>query len=309
MFKFNPDNLIKEKQLDQGSFGQVFPYKSKNDPNGEKWVVKVQQVDFEGLRRVMQEIALGFKCQHQNILSIKGFDLRKTQPFSEIQNGQKRMIEYEIYMKLPRMEQTLQAKLQQHKEAKEIIPEPQILKYFYAIASGLLEFHNKKIVHKDIKPVNILLDKDGIAKIADIGLARCLETDVESMSVVSVGGATLNYAAPEITEADEDTKLKKDEMLKSDLWSLGITILELCLLKQGVIKSSWSSEKKEKVLNEHINSLKDDKTLYSDDLADLLRNLLQSDPTKRIKLDILIRKLDELLVNIIFKYHINFSEY
>ena len=72
--------------------------------------------------------------------------------------------------------------------------------------------HNKKIIHRDIKPENVLM-KDGVAKIADLGISRLMNTSGAETKIF-----TMMYGAPEIFHEE-----KYD--LKADVWSLGILSL------------------------------------------------------------------------------------
>ena len=282
MFKFKPENLIKQNQLGKGGFGEVYPYRTKDSPRGDKWVVKVQTIRYEKIPSIMQEIAIGFDCPHPNILPVKGFDIIP----SQMKDGL--AIDWNVYMKLPRMQGSLKAKLEQHIAKGEYIPVSDIWKYFYGIACGLAYLHEKKIAHSDIKPDNILLDKDGTVKICDVGLAKYLEN--ESGTYVNVNGGTPDYLAPEIIE--KGNKLKKDELCQADLWSLGITILELCSLKQGRIEIFATTSKKEEEVAKQIGRLK---SQYSN-LRDLLSKLLKCDPNHRISVKELVKQLKELNV-------------
>ncbi|WP_051393358.1 serine/threonine-protein kinase [Glycomyces arizonensis] len=88
-----------------------------------------------------------------------------------------------------------------------------------AVADALRSVHRKGIVHRDIKPGNILIEEDGTVKLVDFGIARI--NDVTSLTSTGVALGTLHYASPEQVDLKEITAA-------SDLYSLGVVAYE-CL--------------------------------------------------------------------------------
>jgi serine/threonine-protein kinase len=86
------------------------------------------------------------------------------------------------------------------------------------IARGLAKAHEKGIVHRDVKPGNILVTSDGLAKVVDFGLAK-LATQARLTRVGTTVG-TIMYMSPEQAQGEE-----ADE--RSDIWSLGVVLYEM----------------------------------------------------------------------------------
>ncbi len=84
------------------------------------------------------------------------------------------------------------------------------------IAAGLNAAHNNNIVHRDIKPQNILLSKDGTAKVTDFGIAKA----ASSNTITSNAMGSVHYISPEQARGGFS-----DE--KSDIYSLGVTMYEM----------------------------------------------------------------------------------
>ncbi len=91
-----------------------------------------------------------------------------------------------------------------------------------AIAEGLAFAHNKGIVHRDIKPMNILFNSDGIPKLVDFGIAKLVQSQqsvVQTRDGLSLGSPT--YMSPEQAEG------KKDVDARADIYALGITFYKV----------------------------------------------------------------------------------
>ncbi|KAF7644758.1 hypothetical protein LDENG_00216400, partial [Lucifuga dentata] len=100
--------------------------------------------------------------------------------------------------------------------------EQQILDWFIQICLGLKHIHDRKILHRDIKAQNIFLNNGGMkAKLGDFGIARMLNNTME-MARTCVG--TPYYLSPEICE-------NRPYNNKTDIWSLGCVLYELCTLR------------------------------------------------------------------------------
>ena len=85
------------------------------------------------------------------------------------------------------------------------------------IAAGLAHAHERGVVHRDIKPPNILLDKSGQPKLTDFGIARALDATQATRTGTYMG--TARYSSPEQLQGKEITP-------KSDIYSLGATLYE-----------------------------------------------------------------------------------
>jgi serine/threonine protein kinase/TolB-like protein len=99
------------------------------------------------------------------------------------------------------------------------LPVALVLNYACQSLQGLASAHRSGVIHRDIKPVNILLSNEGVIKITDFGLARSL--DVESgLTAEGVVVGTIHYLSPEVARGETATA-------QSDLYSLGITFYEM----------------------------------------------------------------------------------
>ncbi len=86
------------------------------------------------------------------------------------------------------------------------------------VCEGLAEAHELGVVHRDLKPQNIMLDENGRAKIMDFGIARLVEAPGVTQSGVMIG--TPDYMSPEQAEGIEVDQ-------RSDIYSLGVILYEM----------------------------------------------------------------------------------
>ncbi|EAR89595.1 Serine/Threonine kinase domain protein (macronuclear) [Tetrahymena thermophila SB210] len=179
----------------------------------------------------------------------------------------------------------LAKKIQDYKG--KFIPENQILDWFTQICLALKHIHDRKIVHRDLKTQNIFLMKDNALKVGDFGIAKVLRHTRENCKTM-VG--TPYYISPEILEA-------KPYSFRSDIWSLGVILYEMCAQKppfDGIGLSNLAL-KIVKGVYAPISSY------YSKDMTQLISLLLNVDPSKRpqvnqiLKLPIIQHRIKKFL--------------
>ena len=98
----------------------------------------------------------------------------------------------------------------------ELMPEPDVLRVVRAVASALDYAHARGVVHRDVKPSNVIVARDERVVLTDFGLAL----DVQQGSIGEVAGSA-HYIAP------EQARRSSDATLQSDLYSLGIILYEM----------------------------------------------------------------------------------
>ncbi|CAL1352585.1 unnamed protein product [Linum trigynum] len=198
-------------KLGEGGFGPVYMGKLKE---GQTIAVKrLSRTSGQGLVEFKNELILIAKLQHSNLVRLLGFCVQ----------GEERMLVYE-YMPNRSLDSFIfdesRRKLLGWKARFNIIE---------GIAQGLLYLHKYsrvRIIHRDLKVSNILLDKDMNPKISDFGMARIFKPDDAAQDNTRRIVGTYGYMSPEY--ASEGTF-----SVKSDVYSFGVIVLEIVTGKKN----------------------------------------------------------------------------
>ena len=152
------------------------------------------------------------------------------------------------------------------------------------IADALSYMNSSGIVHRDIKPDNILISDEGEVKIVDFGLSR--EEDQQTVSIKGEMFGTPQYLAPEYIDGKKLT-------VKTDIYSLGVTLFYMV---SGVLpfQAGTPMALLSKQLNEQPPMLNKISSGISEEFADIVNAMLAKDPEARISIESLIERLRKL---------------
>ncbi|WIA16498.1 hypothetical protein OEZ85_013178 [Tetradesmus obliquus] len=146
--------------------------------------------------------------------------------------------------------------------------EDEVMDTFIQVASALLYIHSRKIMHRDLKTQNIFLKSDGIVMLGDFGICKVLEKTADFATTVT---GTPYYMAPEVCTNQPYT-------FKSDLWSLGCVLYELCTLTHAFAADSLLSLVYQIVRGSYPPIPAD---MFSADMQQLVQQLLTNDAVQR----------------------------
>ncbi|KAI8028342.1 putative serine/threonine-protein kinase [Camellia lanceoleosa] len=197
------DTFEKIDKIGSGTYSNV--YKARDNMTGK--IVALKKVRFDNLepesvRFMCREIIILRRLDHPNVIKLEGLVTSR--------------MSCSLYLVFQYMEHDL-AGLAASPEIK--FTEAQVKCYMHQLLSGLEHCHNHGVLHRDIKGSNLLIDNEGILKIADFGLATIVDPSHKHPLTSRV--VTLWYRAPELLLGATDYGVG------IDLWSAGCILAEL----------------------------------------------------------------------------------
>ncbi|KAK6319346.1 hypothetical protein J4Q44_G00105570 [Coregonus suidteri] len=201
LIQYKQAQALKVEKIGEGTYGVV--YKAKNKVTGETVALKKIRLDTEteGVpSTAIREISLLKELSHPNI--VKLCDVIHT--------------ENKLYLVFEFLHQDLKKFMDSSSVSG--IPLPLVKSYLFQLLQGLAFCHSHRVLHRDLKPQNLLINAQGEIKLADFGLARAFGVPVRTYTHEVV---TLWYRAPEILLGC------KYYSTPVDIWSLGCIFAEM----------------------------------------------------------------------------------
>ncbi|XP_074186006.1 serine/threonine-protein kinase Nek5 isoform X2 [Rhinolophus sinicus] len=259
------------KVIGEGAFGKAYLAKGKSD--SKHCVIKeinFAKMPIQEKEASKKEVILLAKMKHPNIVTF----------FSSFQEHNRLFIVMEYCDGGDLMKRI-------NRQRGVLFSEDQVLSWFVQISLGLKHIHDRKILHRDIKTQNIFLSKNGmVAKLGDFGIAKVLNNSME-LARTCVG--TPYYLSPEICQ-------NKPYNNKTDIWSLGCVLYELCTLKHP-FEGNNLHQLVLKICQAHFVPVSPS---FSHDLQSLISQLFQVSPRDRPSINSILKR--PFLENFIAKY-------
>lgn len=243
--------------LEEGIIQKIILSKNKKSQNHILIkLIDLKKLDKDGITMMSEEGKLVSELEHPNITNFHNFKIINEQAYiimDYVDGG------------------NLINKINEYKKEKKYFSEMEILNYIIEISEGLKFINDTGIVHRLLKPKGIFLTKDNHIKLSDFGFAKMLEDQSKS---AEIDKENLMYFCPElINEENYD--------IRSDSWNIGIILYYLTQLNHPFydeivdnISQNISKGKYHPLVNKN----------YSEDLLDLIENLLIVDPDERYEI-------------------------
>ncbi|XP_020534005.1 probable serine/threonine-protein kinase PBL19 isoform X2 [Jatropha curcas] len=269
---FSPKNFLSE-----GGFGSVY----RGDLGGLKIAVKQHKsASFQGEKEFKSEVNVLSKARNENLVMLLGSCSERSH----------RLLVYEY---------VCNGSLDQHlsKHSRRPLSWEKRIKIALGAAKGLQYLHDNSIIHRDMRPNNILITHDHEALLGDFGLARTQHDDSDHSWETRVVG-TLGYLAPEYAECGKVST-------KTDVYSFGVMLLQLITglkttdkILGGKSLVGWA---RPLLKEKNYPDLIDPRILDSHDVHQLYwmvrvaEKCLSKDPRKRLTMDKVVYALNHLV--------------
>ncbi|CAM6083588.1 unnamed protein product [Calypogeia fissa] len=217
--------------LGKGGFGSVYRGKLrlKGGQKPEDVAVKrISAASHQGAREFLAEIKIIGQAQHRNLVRLLGWCHEKGELLL-------------VYDYMPNG--SVDQHLFQTSEGERVLTWSRRLKIMSGVATALAYLHEEweqRVIHRDVKSSNVMLDRDFNARLGDFGLARLSEHDQAPQSTAVLAG-TYGYLAPELAHT-----LKFSE--KTDVYSYGAMVLEVATGRRAILSAEEERNFNERLL-------------------------------------------------------------
>ena len=227
-----PPNYEIIEVVGAGAYGTVVAAKDTNEPEGSNLVaIKKMEKVFEHkvfAQRTLRELKIMRLLQHENVLSVKS--ILRPNSLEEFK---------ELYITSDLMETDLSTII----KSKQALTDEHIQFFLYQILRGLKYQHSCGILHRDLKPRNLLVNSNCDLKICDFGLARA-NTD----SLMTPNAQLTDYIATRWYRAPEVILSWQQYTAAIDVWSVGCILAEM-IRRKPLMPAQNSAEQMKMIVN------------------------------------------------------------
>ncbi|KAL5719420.1 non-specific serine/threonine protein kinase [Ranunculus cassubicifolius] len=272
------DGFSAETFLSEGGFGTVYKGRLRDG-----LIIAVKQhkdASEQGEKEFKSEVHVLSKARHRNVVMLLG----------SCSEGNHRLLVYEY---------VCNGSLDRHisKSSRKILSWDDRVKIALGAARGLKYLHENNIIHRDMRPNNILVTHDHEALLGDFGLAKTQHEDTDEHSIDNRVVGTFGYLAPEYAESGRVST-------KTDVYSYGVVLLQLItglrttdkkLGEKSLVGWAWPLLKEKKypdLVDSRILDTHDFYQLFW--MVRLAEKCLDRNPDKRTSMEKVVSKLTEI---------------
>ena len=245
------------EKIGQGGMGSV--YKALDHDTQQQVAIKILMKDLddeeyqESLERFKREGEILRRLEHPNIVDVLG----------TIEENEKQYIVMEL---------VTGGSLSQVLKRDERLSADRVINIALELSDALARAHHLEVIHRDIKPGNVLLTEGDEPRLTDFGIAH-----IAGMSRMTEEGhvvGTVSYISPEILRGKQPSN-------RSDIWAMGVMLFEM-LTRQRPFDRNHPMATMQTILTQKTPDLNDYRSDIPDALSDLIYRMLHKDVEQRI---------------------------
>ena len=263
---FDENNINYLNPIDQGSYGVIYLVEDKNTKK-QFALKRVLCQDLEQILKHKKEFELSYSLNHPNLIKIHNVLFKYLD-----------LTTYSLYVLMEKAETDWNKEIEKRIKSQNFYTESELIDIMKQLVSALYYFQTNNIAHRDIKPQNILICKNNIYKITDLGEAKNSDN---TSKLATLKGSQL-FMSPNlffVLKYEGNGAKAKHDVFKSDVFSLGYCFLYAMSLDIKLIKLLREETSMFDVLS--IMKRFEIENKFSEKFMNIIYKMIQTDEDKR----------------------------
>jgi len=279
------------RQIAEGGFSTVDLV--ENTRTGKKYAMKkITCHSIEDQNLAIKEVEITRNLDHPNIVKVVGSSTTGTVDIVHNTTSEV-VIVFPLYTK-----GSLHDELERRNLTSSPLPQTVLLSIFSSICSAVRELHHSSppLAHRDIKPHNILLDKDMTPVLMDFGSTTPAKVTISNLKEAqylqdtAAERSSMCYRPPELFQVSSSCTL--DE--RTDIWSLGCLLYAMMFYQSPFDSVYERGDSVALAVQGGIKKFPSSSAQYSQDLLQLVREMTNQDITFRLRIDSVLEKVEQI---------------
>ena len=263
---FDENNISYIKPIGQGSYGVIYLVEEK-DKKIQYALKSILCNDLEQILKHKKEFELSYSLSHNNFIKIYNALFKYLD-----------MTTYMLYILMEKGETDWGKEIEQRSKINKYYTEKELINILKQLIDVLFFFQKNNIAHRDIKPQNVLIFKNNVYKITDLGEAK----DTKNNTQLATLKGSQYFMSPNLFKAfkynGNNTRVIHN-IFKSDVFSLGYCFLYAMNLNMKIIQNLREEYNMKNVVN-IVKKYELDKK-YSENFLSIIYNMIEIDENKR----------------------------